>query len=136
MGTSAMTGFQDKLLLISTASFLAGIICLILGRTVAPVQFDVPGAWASLLIIGAQALVVAWVVYRLTRRRFDARAQGTATSFAAPGPRPPARETLRLPDTRILLTRQPRSAGDPRHVRFQTGALRFRLPIHEGTAAG
>lgn len=95
MGTSAMTGFQDKLLLISTASFLAGIICLILGRTVAPVQFDVPGAWASLLIIGAQALVVAWVVYRLTRRRFDARSRhgdlvrGTrATAARARNPAP------------------------------------------------
>ncbi len=47
-------------------------------KTVAPVQFDLPGLWASTLIIFAQAVVVTSVVYLLTRRRFDTRAQGAA----------------------------------------------------------
>jgi membrane protease YdiL (CAAX protease family) len=47
-------------------------------KTVAPVQFDLPGLWASTLIILAEALVLVSVVYLLTRPRFLSLAQDSA----------------------------------------------------------
>ena len=47
-------------------------------KTVAPVQFDLPGLWASTDIILAQALVLVSVVYLLTRPRFLSLAQDSA----------------------------------------------------------
>jgi membrane protease YdiL (CAAX protease family) len=47
-------------------------------ETVAPVQFDLPGLWASTLIIVAQGLVLVSVVYLLTRPRFHSLAPDSA----------------------------------------------------------
>ena len=47
-------------------------------KTVAPVQFDLPGLWPSTLIILAEALVLVSVVYLLTRPRFQSLAQDSA----------------------------------------------------------
>jgi hypothetical protein len=44
-------------------------------KTAAPVQFDLPGLWASTLVILAQALVLVSVVSLLTRPRFHSLAQ-------------------------------------------------------------
>jgi len=47
-------------------------------KTVAPVQFDLPGLWASTVILLAQALVLVSVVSLLTRPRFHSLVQDSA----------------------------------------------------------
>jgi hypothetical protein len=47
-------------------------------KTVAPVQFDLPGLWATTDILLALALVVVSIVSLLTRPRFHSLTQDSA----------------------------------------------------------